>query len=139
MDASIRSNTGHCVSVNTFATRGELVLRRQMNRRYMPGLWVAVEDGDVAQVRHWLGDLCRVNSAKAGRCLLELARDLGFREVAALLERQLHVAEFVTASMAGDLKKMKHYIAMGNGERYCLFSNKYDDGIRNKACDLFSA
>ncbi|PAA47221.1 hypothetical protein BOX15_Mlig009269g2 [Macrostomum lignano] len=117
VDASVRSNSGHVIMQNTYATRGDLVRQRRHTRRLLPGLHVAVEDGDLERVRHWLGCLCRVNVSKNGRSLAELARDIGDEAIQQHLEDSLHGCEFAAASIAGDLDRMKHHIAMGAGEK----------------------
>lgn len=60
------------------------------------------------RVKFWLSSLCRVNTQKGGRNLLQYARDNNFVEVANLLEKHLYLTEFVVAALAADLKRMKH-------------------------------
>ena len=71
-----------------------------------------MEDNDVKRVKFWLSSLCRVNTYKAGRHLLQYAKDNEFVEVANLLEKYLYLTEFVVAALAADIKRMKHCLGM---------------------------
>ncbi|XP_064629768.1 uncharacterized protein LOC135488809 isoform X3 [Lineus longissimus] len=75
-------------------------------RKFEPGLWQAVDEGNSVVVARLLNSWCRVRISKNGVSLIRSARENGQNRIAYLLEEQRATMEFVHAALAGDEQRM---------------------------------
>jgi len=74
-----------------------------------------VDKHDVKKLERWLRSWARVRSWRAGRRLLDLAKAFGHKDAVGLLESHEQTNEFVCATFASDLARMKQILALGQG------------------------
>ena len=72
-------------------------------------------NNDIGKAERWLKSWARVNTTKGDRRLIDVARAMRRKEIVRLLEEYEHINEFVCATLACDLRRMKNIIALGKG------------------------
>ncbi|XP_067942160.1 uncharacterized protein [Watersipora subatra] len=117
VDPALASPDGTCLVVENYLHKGRLTVANRCRRKDIPGVWVAVEDNDVAKATKAVQSWTRVKCRKNGRYLKELAKSKGYMEVHKKLEEHEHTNDFVIATFACDLYKMKMLVALG--KRLC--------------------
>ena len=87
---------------------------RSVYRRFSPGYWMPVEEDKAFKVNVLVKSWCKVNISRAGKSLIEYAKEKSAQEkiVKMLIDNEVNI-EFAHATIAGDADKMqfllKHY------------------------------
>lgn len=87
---------------------------RSFYRRFSPGLWLPVEEDKAFKVNVLVKSWCRINVSRAGKTLIEYAKEKGASEkiIKMLIDNEVSI-EFAHATIAGDAQRMqfllKHY------------------------------
>ena len=87
---------------------------RSVYRRFSPGYWLPVEEDKAFKVNVLVKSWCKVNISRAGKSLIEFAKEKGAQDkiVRMLTDNEVSI-DFAHATIAGDAEKMqfllKHY------------------------------